>query len=100
EEIVFDDGTVWHADDWRQVAVNARQTAGDDYIEGYFRDDVITGGQGDDTLVGHDGSDTYIYVRGDGNDTIAGEGSHTGLADRLVLHGIAPDAVTFAAIGT
>ncbi len=44
--------------------------AGNDLISGGNGDDTLAGGEGSDTLAGGGGSDTYLYLPGDGNDTI------------------------------
>lgn len=75
--------------------------AGDDYLEGGGGNDILNGGTGNDTLVGGDGNDTlygglnvdalgggygndtYIYIRGDGADTIYENDSTIGNKDTL-----------------
>lgn len=43
---------------------------GADTLMGQFGDDTITGGLGNDQLTGGSGNDTFVYVAGDGFDTI------------------------------
>ncbi|MEM8837211.1 MAG: calcium-binding protein, partial [Pseudomonadota bacterium] len=85
EEIVFDDGTVWSADDVLARAVSSPFTEGDDSISTGSGSQVLSGGLGTDALFGGDGSDTYIFVAGDGADEIDDNGF--GDTDRLVIHG-------------
>ncbi len=100
ETIAFDDGTVWTQDDLRTMALAEASTSIDDTIIGFNTDDTITGGLGNDTLTGSSGNDTYVYNRGDGNDTIT-EGSDSGGddQDQVILHGVAPSAVTLVRSG-
>ncbi|KEJ97761.1 Ca2+-binding protein, RTX toxin-related [Pseudosulfitobacter pseudonitzschiae] len=44
--------------------------AGNDMLFGEAGDDLLGGGTGDDTLSGGTGNDTFVYVSGDGADTI------------------------------
>lgn len=44
--------------------------AGNDTLDGGGSDDVLSGGTGDDRITGGTGNDTFIYIVGDGNDTI------------------------------
>ncbi|MDJ0511972.1 MAG: calcium-binding protein [Methyloceanibacter sp.] len=99
ERVVFDDGTVWiHADVRAQFFADAA-TSGDDTIVGFDTDDTIEGGAGDDTLSGENGDDTYVYVRGDGHDTIDESNIRGGKADTLALRGIAVASVSFSRDG-
>ncbi|MBP3339273.1 MAG: hypothetical protein J6L69_07705 [Lachnospiraceae bacterium] len=43
---------------------------GDDYLEGKDGDDTLNGGRGNDHLEGGRGNDTYVFVAGDGLDTM------------------------------
>ena len=43
---------------------------GADTLDGWSGNDTLTGGTGDDLLTGSDGNDTFVYVAGDGTDTI------------------------------
>ena len=88
EQIVFDDNTVWTADNLYEqykpligTSGNDEITglstddiiyggAGDDDLYGYYGDDTLDGGAGDDLLRGAYGSDTYKFGRGYGTDTI------------------------------
>jgi Ca2+-binding RTX toxin-like protein len=100
ENIAFDDGTVWHQSDLRVMLLAQASTSGNDTIIGYNTNDIITGGLGDDTLEGGAGDDTYVYTRGDGNDTIIEvAGGNYSTVDTLVLHGLAPAAVSLVRNG-
>ncbi|MGJ8605509.1 MAG: Hint domain-containing protein [Marivita sp.] len=44
---------------------------GNDTLDGWIGNDTITGGTGDDQIIGGDGNDTFVYVAGDGIDTIS-----------------------------
>lgn len=52
-----------------------RAGAGDDSVNAGVGDDLIEGGAGKDVLTGGDGDDTFIYVAGDGADTITDFGA-------------------------
>ncbi|MBB4268198.1 calcium-binding protein [Roseospira visakhapatnamensis] len=117
EEIVFDDGTVWTPADMRATLLAQEATTGDDVIHGFFEsetidglagndvidggngDDTITGGLGDDTITGGGGNDTFVYVRGDGSDTVSDGETFGGTADTLRLQGIAVEAVSLSRDG-
>jgi Ca2+-binding RTX toxin-like protein len=70
ETVVFADGSTWSQADVRIKWLAQAATAGNDVINGFNTDDTIRGGAGNDTMNGGQGNDTYIYVRGDGDDTI------------------------------
>ncbi|NVO28045.1 hypothetical protein HJ526_11480 [Donghicola sp. C2-DW-16] len=55
--------------------------ANNDVIDGGAGDDTIDGGSGADALTGGDGDDTFVYVAGQGADTITDFGNDTGTAD-------------------
>ncbi|WP_299969458.1 Hint domain-containing protein [uncultured Roseobacter sp.] len=66
--------------------------AGDDSVEGNFGDDTVIGGAGDDVVEGNDGDDlltggtgddTFVYLEGEGDDTITdfNFGNSGGLGD-------------------
>jgi hypothetical protein len=59
---------------------------GDNVLVGRADDDTLYGGTGDDTLIGRKGSDGYLYLPGDGDDTIVDQGS-TADVDELILGG-------------
>ena len=44
--------------------------AGDDTLDGWTENDTLAGGLGNDLLTGGDGTDVFVYVAGDGLDTI------------------------------
>ncbi len=60
--------------------------------------EILIGSAGDDVLDGGRGDDTYVWVRGDGNDTIS-EGTNDGQADKVVLDGVDPAEVTLVRNG-
>ena len=99
ELIQFGDGATWSRSQLRIEMLDALSTNGNDTIDGFNVADVIEGGLGIDVINGWGGSDTYIYVRGDGHDTII-EGAGNGNADRLVLSGITVADVTLSKSGT
>ena len=88
----FDDGTEWTASGLAAAVIAASATDGNDSIEGFWSADTLAGGLGDDSLSGLDGSDTYVFIRGDGQDTIEDNGS--GDTDVLLIHDYVPDDVT------
>jgi Ca2+-binding RTX toxin-like protein len=96
EQIAFDDGTTWTANDLRLKLLAQASTSGNDTINGFNTADTLQGGAGNDTLIAGSGDDTYIYARGDGNDVIT---ENSGNLDKLVLHGIAPAAVSLVRDG-
>lgn len=89
EQFEFANGTIWSAQDVREMYLSQSRTIGSDQIDGFFSDDVIDGGaghdtlrglggddvliggEGDDDLVGGLGSDTFVFATGFGNDTIS-----------------------------
>ena len=58
--------------------------AGDDRLGGGKGDDMLTGGAGDDTLTGGRGADTFVFVVGDGTDTV----TDFQAGDRIRLDGV------------
>lgn len=71
-----DTGEVFTLADLVQAELSARQTGGDDVIEGSVFNDTLNGGAGNDLLLGYEGDDTLvadggddILVGGRGNDT-------------------------------
>jgi Ca2+-binding RTX toxin-like protein len=58
--------------------------AGDDTLEGGAGDDVLRGQAGDDLLFGGPGADVFVFLDGDGHDTIADFGP----GDRIDLRGV------------
>ncbi len=94
DEIVFDDGTTWTAQDFTDQYLAQSITSGADTIIGFSGDetiaagggdDVIGGGRGNDTLTGGSGSDTYHFRLGDGRDRIDDSHSVASFTDRLVF---------------
>lgn len=57
--------------------------AGNDTLDGGIGEDRLEGGTGDDIIRGGAGSDSFVFLRGDGNDTIDQSGSLT--TDRDIL---------------
>jgi Ca2+-binding RTX toxin-like protein len=55
--------------------------------------DRLQGGRGDDILDGGEGNDLYVYVAGDGNDTIVSGGAASGV-DTLRIFGFEPHQVS------
>ncbi len=98
EQIRFDNGTVWTLADLRTKLLQQSSTSGNDTILGFVSDDTIQGLGGDDAINGQGGNDTYIYVRGDGNDTIT-ESPNSGWLDKLVLNGVDPSQVSLSRSG-
>jgi Ca2+-binding RTX toxin-like protein len=52
--------------------------ADNDTLHGNAGDDILRGGTGTDTLIGGSGNDSYMFVRGDGNDTVDQTGAVAG----------------------
>ena len=69
---------------WAGLNTNIQGFAGDDNLSGAFGDDTLDGGLGNDALFGGAGNDTYIFNRGDGEDTLWGDGNR--VTDIDVLH--------------
>lgn len=98
EAIRFADGTVWNEAQIAARYVADQQTPANDIIWGTNQSDIIASGLGDDVLEGSGGNDTYVYVRGNGNDTI-NEKSGGGSADVLNFGDISPASVTMTRNG-
>ena len=94
QEVVFDDGTVWHADDLASMSIETQSTIGSDVVHGTNLTDEIEGGLGDDFLEGNGNSDTYIYNLGDGHDTVHDNQTDTGEIDKLVIHGVTKEEIS------
>lgn len=77
ESIVFEDapGTIWTPETLMAKALENAPTAGNDTIEGFWRQDRIDGGAGNDSLAGGSESDTYVFGRGSGQDTVYDSGN-------------------------
>ncbi|MCP1201136.1 calcium-binding protein, partial [Notoacmeibacter sp. MSK16QG-6] len=74
----------------------------DDQLGGGRARDLFIGNQGDDTFNGGSGNDTYLYVRGDGNDTIwdgGDSGIWDGSNDRLVFADLTQDNIRLERTG-
>lgn len=99
ETFAFADGTSLSAEQVAALIVVPEHNPDDNTITGTGANDTLTGGLGNDTLRGENGNDTYVYARGDGNDTIEDSAQYGGVADKLVLTGINPDAVSLTRSG-
>lgn len=99
EFIQFADGQLLGRAEMRALLVSSTATSGNDTIGGTNSSDVINGGLGDDIMTGGGGNDTYIYVRGDGNDTIHETGINLGTQDKLILNSVDVGAVSFGRSG-
>jgi len=97
EKIVFADGTEWTRSDLRAMILAQSSTPGNDTIIGFNVADVINAGAGNDSLSGGNGDDTYIYVRGDGHDTVIDNANSYN--DRVVFTDINRSAVTLVRNG-
>lgn len=99
QRIIFANGTVW---DRAEIASRIAYigTDGDDEIMGSTGDDTLAGGLGDDTLDGQGGSDTYLYMLGDGSDTIGDYNGAPTDIDSLRLAGIDRADVSLSRVGT
>lgn len=95
EAIRFKDGAEIAMVDVRAALAARQRTAGGDVMRGFSAEDVLQGGLGPDPLIGEDGSDSYVYVAGDGQDTIADGGFHD--TDVLQIIGYDPADVSYAA---
>jgi Ca2+-binding RTX toxin-like protein len=72
------------------------QIVGDDganVLVGHAGDDTFYGAGGDDTLIGGYGSDGYVYMPGDGSDTIVDRGHATDIDELILAGGIQPQDV-------
>ena len=87
EQVTFDDGSFWTANDLRTRVLAVESTSAADTITGFNTADIIRGGTGNDTINGKAGNDTYHYARGDGADTVT-EDANGGTLDRIVLEGV------------
>ncbi|BCH67440.1 hypothetical protein RvVAT039_pl02730 (plasmid) [Agrobacterium vitis] len=86
EKIEFADGSSWSlADIWQNVPITGTST--NDTLQGSKYNETLIGGRGNDVMNGGGGNDTYVYVVGDGDDTII-DSANGGDADKLVLSGI------------
>jgi Ca2+-binding RTX toxin-like protein len=99
ETVLFDDGTVWTADELRTHYFDDTATTGNDTIVGFNANDTITGGRGNDVINGGEGADTYIYRQGDGHDVITEGGYFSSAIDKLKLIGIDQTQITFGKSG-
>ncbi len=97
EKIVFADGTEWTRSDLRAMILAQSSTPGNDTIIGFNVADIINAGAGNDSLSGGNGDDTYVYVRGDGYDTVIDNANSYN--DRVVFTDINPSAVTLVRNG-
>ena len=66
---------------------------GANVLVGHAGDDTFYGAGGDDTLIGGNGSDGYVYLPGDGDDTIVDHGSAADIDELILAGGIQPQDV-------
>ncbi|MET1412189.1 calcium-binding protein [Roseibium sp. HPY-6] len=92
EKVIFDNGIVWTRGDLRAKLLEAAASDGNDTIVGFNASDTIRGGLGDDILTGGNGGDTYIYLRGDGDDSISDMRTGFG-TDTVRLEDIIPEEI-------
>jgi Ca2+-binding RTX toxin-like protein len=69
--------------------------AGNDKLDGEDGDDTLQGGYGDDQLQGSNGSDTFVYLKGDGRDTISRIRNESNDTETLKLIDLQPSQVKF-----
>ncbi|MBU2127799.1 MAG: hypothetical protein KKG86_02400 [Gammaproteobacteria bacterium] len=69
--------------------------AGNDKLDGEDGNDTLQGGYGDDQLTGSNGSDTFVYLKGDGRDTISLMRNESNDTETLKLIDLQPDQVKF-----
>jgi Ca2+-binding RTX toxin-like protein len=96
EAIEFADGTTVDTATLDSLPVApVAGSAGDDRLAGSGYDDTLAGGPGRDSLSGGRGSDTYVFVAGDGQDTIVDADDLTAetAVDRLQLKGFMRDSL-------
>ncbi|WP_139020563.1 calcium-binding protein [Bradyrhizobium sp. ORS 285] len=100
EYFTFADGSYVSWEEVIQSMDASAGTAGNDVIYGFSYADTLQGGKGDDVIDGGRENDTYVYVRGDGNDTIIdGPDAQTSAFDTLVLKSINPSDVALVRDG-
>ena len=84
EQVEFDDGTVWGADDFAQVRIRGTSADenlyGDNDVANVFDSDA----GGDDQLYGYGGDDTYWLGYGTDHDTIIEYDSNSGDANDVI----------------
>lgn len=82
EYVVFEDETVWDAEDLRLMAIDTQTTSGNDTVKGFTHyADILDGGTGNDTLYGYGGGDTYVFGIGYGQDVVSDNGG----SDKVTL---------------
>jgi RHS repeat-associated protein len=82
EYVVFDDETVWTAEDLRLMAIDTQTTSGNDTVKGFTHyADILDGGTGNDSLYGYGGGDTYVFGIGYGQDVVSDNGG----SDKVTL---------------
>ncbi|WP_431307763.1 calcium-binding protein, partial [Agaribacter marinus] len=97
EEFIFDDGTVWKAQDIANQFVVTGSDENDVYD--YRYSDIgltLAAGKGNDDITGGKGDDTYVYRKGDGNDVIDDRHGN----DSIVFEGISKHEVTASKQGS
>lgn len=90
ERLVFDDGTEI---DLLEVTHFSGTSNADTLTSFDSLGTTLEGLEGDDTLYGRDGNDRFIWSPGDGFDDVEGG---NGQDDRLILHGVAADQISFS----
>ncbi|MGO7136332.1 calcium-binding protein, partial [Rhizobium leguminosarum] len=98
ERFVFADGLVWTFVDFASKIVNVAGTTAAETVNGTNGSDIIRANAGNDVVNGGSGSDVYLYLRGDGSDTI-NEYQSGGENDRLVFSNINAADVTLVRNG-
>ncbi len=111
ETILFEDGSAWTLDEIL-ARTETRGTTGNDslsgtgYADNLFGgngadtlvgagdDDLLVGGAGADSLNGQAGNDRYLWLRGDGADTINDTSTSLTESDTLILGDVLPAEVT------
>ncbi|MDP2493064.1 calcium-binding protein [Shimia thalassica] len=90
ERLVFDDGTEI---DLSEVTHFSGTSNADTLASFDFLGTTLEGLEGHDTLYGRDGNDRFIWRPGDGFDYVEGG---NGQDDRLILHGVTADQISFS----
>ncbi|NKL67436.1 calcium-binding protein [Rhizobium leguminosarum] len=98
ERFAFADGTVWTIGDYTTKIVNVAGTTAAETVSGTSASDIVRANAGNDVVNGGSGNDVYLYLRGDGSDTI-NEYQSGGENDRLVFTNINAADVTLVRNG-
>ncbi|WP_159442535.1 calcium-binding protein [Agrobacterium sp. DSM 25558] len=101
EKVVFADGTIWTRANMISNVAYFAGSNGNDTITGTDNSDSqILAGLGNDILKGLAGSDTYVYLSGDGNDTVDDKSGSITDVDVLKLTDLNVGDLTFSRTGT